>query len=1545
MPQPMRVEADIFFSTGSLQASSRQVQQALGRITGQASEFQKSLDASTARVFAFGATTTVLQAVNQSFKKLVSTTIEVEKRLIEINSIFQATETQFNRFRNAIFQVAKDTGQAFGTVADGAAELARQGLSAEETAKRLEAALILTRISGIDAEKSVKALTAAINGFTSAGLSAEQIVNKIVAVDTAFAVSAQDLADGFSRAGSTAEDAGVSFDELLGLITAVEQRTARGGAVIGNAFKSIFTRLSRGSTIDDLKALGVEINQAQTGIQKLQALSSAIENISDPSVVNQIKELAGGVYQINVVSSTLKDLSSETSVFADAAKTAASATNEAFQKNELLNTSLAAQINSLVVSMTSFAEKVGNITLAPLFKNLVGIANTVSEALDKALDPEKGNAFIQGLFKAIGSFISGPGLILITTAFLKITMMIAKFAKEGFQAVLQIGSAQEQSKVIQEGIVRLLQHDVELRKALSNETLSQAQKEQAVLEAIKRENLLLFEQKRLLENITALAARKGIVGYNPQTGFSGKKGKAAGYLPNFASGFQQEEMMAQALGASARVQAHYGKGKIGGRKFIMNNEEIEIPNFGSNGDSAVIPKYAAGNKPEERKFFGPNQLPTILSPTGAEGIVKYSPKNAAVDLNFRALSVSSGEKKNLAEYFTKRYNIGNITKLLKNRAKQDVNKISHELGISPEKPANIGEIKNPSGFEGSVSAVMGSIFDSALSAMFASRSDNGLGGDFDIRNPSQEARKQIRLLFGENALRSGAPFDGVGDYKIDAFSKSSKESMWSKTMKELNVFANPMSQKQKNAEARRRSRAAFFAAKRGRATGFLPNFNAMNKGVPVSQIRAHFDPMGNPIAVTNTRDEPNGLKDAIGREKKGVGMAAHGFIPNFAKTQKTTKTSEDDLEDLGNTAAQTTNRLFALQGVIFGLTALTDTYSSSMQQTLSALQAEKEERIQAIQDNQKLSEDTKKKALEAVDKEYNARIESAEKITKSTNDMVSKINAALSTIQIVSTLDLASGGKIGKGVGKLAGAAGKTAIGASILAAFATASPLFISAFKAAAGPIGAAIAIGAGAYLIAKEVKGGFESKEKAKRIAISGDVMREGLASSTKAINIAAGSTKAGQSGTAKIAQMIKQLEKGGPSGQALANGLDRARQSVIESRGRNQKANQALADMVKNIEKTAPSLLKMQEAISNSKKSIISANAAILENRNIAVQNSQGAVETVSMFSGLRMPDGVAGQIMSRAMQGESAIAETNLARDELRKLESEGTGLDPKSAEGIEFAEKMKSATADFESKMRSSAVTLSNVIAENEAQIKSLNQTLENQRKQQVDDRFSFAGGLAGKTINVDTIRSDIQALKEADESGDEAKKAEVMQNIAEKRAGLEGPAAGLFDAIAKANGIDLNKVTEDSDKAVLRKATNGQLTEEEETAFLEQRKKQGPDIEGTERELGLLYVATQNAKERLEKFGEAFAEDGAAGIINQIKQMEANLKAVADGTKSSTEVLNKLNEVNDSALKLSEESDKKVNQAIRLVQHFDGAIKLLEARIDETIKSITGGAK
>ena len=50
----------------------KSLEQPLGRITGQADEFTKSMEAANARVLAFGASVGIINSVVQSFKTLIS---------------------------------------------------------------------------------------------------------------------------------------------------------------------------------------------------------------------------------------------------------------------------------------------------------------------------------------------------------------------------------------------------------------------------------------------------------------------------------------------------------------------------------------------------------------------------------------------------------------------------------------------------------------------------------------------------------------------------------------------------------------------------------------------------------------------------------------------------------------------------------------------------------------------------------------------------------------------------------------------------------------------------------------------------------------------------------------------------------------------------------------------------------------------------------------------------------------------------------------------------------------------------------------------------------------------------------------------------------------------------------------------------------------------------------------------------------------------------------------------------------------------------------
>ena len=192
--------------------------QPLGRITGRADEFTKSMEAANARVLAFGASVGVLTTVTKAFKDLVSVTIQVEKQLTSINTILGGTASSLSKFSGEIFNVARDTEQSFAVVADAALELSRQGLAAEEVVKRLNDALILSRLSGQSSADAVAGLTSAINGFKSAGITSADVVNKFSEAAKSAAVSERDLAEAFKRAGSVAGQAGVTFDELIGQI-------------------------------------------------------------------------------------------------------------------------------------------------------------------------------------------------------------------------------------------------------------------------------------------------------------------------------------------------------------------------------------------------------------------------------------------------------------------------------------------------------------------------------------------------------------------------------------------------------------------------------------------------------------------------------------------------------------------------------------------------------------------------------------------------------------------------------------------------------------------------------------------------------------------------------------------------------------------------------------------------------------------------------------------------------------------------------------------------------------------------------------------------------------------------------------------------------------------------------------------------------------------------------------------------------------------------------------------------------------------------------
>jgi len=909
--------------------------QPLGRITGKVNEFNKSLDASNARVIAFGASAGIIFGLQRAFSSLVTSTIEVQKSLQDINVILNVSTTQLNKFGSELFNIAKNTGQSFQEVAGAATEFSRQGLGLVETLKRTNEALILSRLSGLDTVKSVQALTAAVNSFASQAVTATEIVNKFANVDAAFAVSSADLADAISRVGSSAAQSGVSLNELIALVTSAQQTTARGGAVIGNSFKTIFTRLQRGKVIDLLGTLGISDTTAggeiKSTIQLLQELGKVYDNLGSQQQA-YVAEQVGGVFQINILKAALADLGKEYSVYNSALSTAESSTDQAIKRNEQLNKTYAAQLNALQQNAKQLAAGVGNRVLGPVFDRVVGGANELLGGINESDGKGVGAVLGKGILDGLGQLLAGPGLVLIGGIFLKLTKDFAKFGLESGKGLLGLNSAATQQKNLQESISAILQNNPKLidRALKSEQGLNQVANN--LYATLQKQTVELQNQAKVAERIAKAFYGAGVrssggVPVVPTSGKPGKSGKAAGYIPNFAQGdFAREELLAASLGAK-NPTAQLSKGTIDGKKFIKNSREVEITGFGSNGDSAVIPNYGRGFIPN---FAGTSALYPLATGSKIQDykILLQEGANYKGPMNkpFGALSVQEANQA-LAR---SRANKGQIS----NKQKSGItdlgktNKISliygQKAGVKPVTGSFTDSNKNrysatfaSSGYNAKVEPDESNLEDLLGKQVidFVNRFSSIFGG-----NSSAAKIGSINQLANAGAFRSiaGTIFEtavtqATGSAVLQA-SRSGGQTApidyVSPNPKLRKLFNNiPGSYEAKigdnpelvNSVADKAYRSGFFkkqgvfpgAKTKNMASGYIPNFAAIQDavareraaGIPSNQIYlaqeqalTGANPMG--LGVFNKQDEPTkgSRKDAMRR--KGF---ARGYIPNFAE--------------------------------------------------------------------------------------------------------------------------------------------------------------------------------------------------------------------------------------------------------------------------------------------------------------------------------------------------------------------------------------------------------------------------------------------------------------------------------------------------------------------------------------------------------------------------------------------------------------------------------------------------------------------------------------
>ena len=602
--QAKRAGRNLKLNLGTNAKSIEGLSQPLGRITGKADQFTKSMEAANARVLAFGASVGVLNTVTQAFKDLVTTTIQVEKQLASINAILGGTDSQLQKFKNTIFDVARNTEQSFATVSEAALELSRQGLTAEEVTRRLNDALILSRLSGQGAAEAVAGLTSAINGFTGESVTSTQVVNKFSEAAKNAAVSERDLAEAFKRAGAVAGQAGVSFDELAGIVSAVQQRTSRGGAVIGNSFKTIFTRLQSIDKLETMQDLGVQVTKANgeilNGTQLIKNLAETIKSLPEAKQL-QIAEDLVGKFQVAPFVSILQDFNSEQSIAIKLTQISQNASTAAFERNDALNKTLSASISRTTTSLQELANTLGEIGVTDNLKSLLDFFGNIFEKINDLVGGEgAGSDFAKAFIKGISGVIAGPGLAIFGAIILKLTADLAKFGIGSLKTFFGINRAAKEQASLQGQIASTLLSNKGVQDAILQIERQQISAEQKKVLQTKFFTTALNEQLAVMTKMQSIAARvaPGVLlgtrgrgrGRGAAGGFIPNYNAVMGYAPNFAA---ESSDIARGVGGapkSAKPVAipnfNFGAGQRG--TIVANTSEFMVPNFAGTGGTAIF---------------------------------------------------------------------------------------------------------------------------------------------------------------------------------------------------------------------------------------------------------------------------------------------------------------------------------------------------------------------------------------------------------------------------------------------------------------------------------------------------------------------------------------------------------------------------------------------------------------------------------------------------------------------------------------------------------------------------------------------------------------------------------------------------------------------------------------------------------------------------------------------------------------------------------------------------------------------------------------------
>lgn len=237
-------EADSIFRQYQIQQQSMLAQQG-GKNHGSRSIWDMmkyDMTRSISRIFDYGISFRLLYSIPKIFNQINTLTQQLETSLMNLRVVTGYNREEANSLIISYQKLGKELGATTQEVANSANEWLRQGYSAEEAGDLIEASTKLSKLGMISSSEATQYLTSALKGYKLEAESAIDVVDKLTKVDMAAAVSAGDIAEGLSRTATSAQLAGLSIDETIGVLSTIGEVTQKSMQSVGESLKTLLSR-------------------------------------------------------------------------------------------------------------------------------------------------------------------------------------------------------------------------------------------------------------------------------------------------------------------------------------------------------------------------------------------------------------------------------------------------------------------------------------------------------------------------------------------------------------------------------------------------------------------------------------------------------------------------------------------------------------------------------------------------------------------------------------------------------------------------------------------------------------------------------------------------------------------------------------------------------------------------------------------------------------------------------------------------------------------------------------------------------------------------------------------------------------------------------------------------------------------------------------------------------------------------------------------------------------------------------------------------------